>query len=301
MQLAVNDDSAPLVHLEHLDDLWFQITGTLCNFTCNHCFISCSPRNRRFGFLTLEAVRRRLEESILLGVKEYYFTGGEPFLHPDMTAILEMALGFGPATVLTNASLFTDEVLRRLKCAADASPYSLEFRVSLDGYSAWENDPIRGEGTFERTLRGVRQLLAHEFLPILTVTHTRDDREDAELFDGFVRLLREIGYARPRIKILPTLRIGAEARRRRGYNDGECVTGEMMADFDQGLLLCSHSRLVSDRGVHVCPILLEASDSVLGDTLSAADRPFALRHRACFTCYQHGSLCSNPTSVRHDA
>src|SRR6516162_6780938 len=85
----------PEVPLAHLDDLWFQVAGTLCNLTCRHCFISCSPHNHAFGFLDLATVRRALEESVRLGVKEYYFTGGEPFLNPDMTAILELTLTYG--------------------------------------------------------------------------------------------------------------------------------------------------------------------------------------------------------------
>src|SRR5260221_716622 len=140
---------SPVVPLSHLDDLWFQVAGTLCNLTCQHCFISCSPHNRSFGFLDLDTVRRHLVESVALGVKEYYFTGGEPFLNPDMTAILELTLCYGPATVLTNGTVLKDDWLRRLRLAEDASPYSLEFRVSIDGFEAALNDPIRGAGTFD--------------------------------------------------------------------------------------------------------------------------------------------------------
>jgi hypothetical protein len=77
--LPTFDATALSVALAHLDDLWFQVGGTLCNLTCRHYFISCSPYNHAFGFLGLDAVRRLLEESVALGVKEYYFTGGEPF------------------------------------------------------------------------------------------------------------------------------------------------------------------------------------------------------------------------------
>ena len=79
----------PAVSLHHLDQLWFQVAGTLCNLTCDHCFISCSPQNDSFGFLSLEQVRKRLHESVALGVKEYYFTGGEPFLNRELVEILE--------------------------------------------------------------------------------------------------------------------------------------------------------------------------------------------------------------------
>src|SRR5207248_11675057 len=126
---------APPVPLAHLDDLWFQVGGTLCNLACGHCFISCSPHNRSFGFLDLATVRRHLDESVALGVKEYYFTGGEPFLNPDMTTILELALQYGPATVLTNATVFKEEWLTRLQHAEAGSIYSLEFRVSIDGFT----------------------------------------------------------------------------------------------------------------------------------------------------------------------
>jgi sulfatase maturation enzyme AslB (radical SAM superfamily) len=294
-------DSAPFVALAHLDHLWFQVGGTVCNLECRHCFISCSPHNHTFRFLDLATVRRHLEESVRLGVKEYYFTGGEPFLNRDMVAILELTLRFGPATVLTNGTVFKEEWLERLHRAEADSPYSLEFRLSIDGYTAAENDPIRGPGTFDRALRGVRQLVAHGFLPIITVTSVADDADQGRLFDGFVQLLRQQGYTRPRLKILPVLRIGAEAQRGRGYHDDERVTPSMMEGFDPGLLLCNHSRIVTDRGVYVCPILIEAPDARLGSTLDEALTSYPLRHQACYTCYQHGTICSNASSGPRDA
>jgi MoaA/NifB/PqqE/SkfB family radical SAM enzyme len=299
--LALLDIHAPVVPLVHLDDLWFQVAGTLCNLECRHCFISCSPHNHSFGFLDLETVRRKLEESARLGVKEYYFTGGEPFLNRDMVAILELTLQYGPATVLTNGTVLKDEWLVRLSRAEAASPYSLEFRVSIDGYTAEQNDPIRGPGTFARALRGVRQLIAHGFLPIITVTQVRADADPARLFDGFVRLLKTSGYERPRVKILPTLRIGAEAQRERGYREEERVTPEMMDGFDQGHLVCNHSRIVTNRGIYVCPILIEAAEARLGSTLEEALTSYPLRHPACYTCYQYGTICANASSGPRDA
>jgi sulfatase maturation enzyme AslB (radical SAM superfamily) len=298
--LPILNSPAPHVPLAHLDDLWFQVSGTLCNLTCRHCFISCSPHNHSFGMLAIESVQRVLDESVDLGFKEYYFTGGEPFLHRDMVAILELTLTYGPATVLTNGTVFKDEWLRRLRRAEDASPYSLEFRLSIDGFTAQMNDPVRGEGTFDRALRGVRQLLQHGFLPIITVARTSEDVDDTSLFEGFVKLLRANGYDRPRIKVLPTLRLGAEIERQRGYHSEERVTPEMMSGFDQGQLICNHSRIVTDRGVYVCPILIDAPDARLGATLAEALGDYPLRHHACYTCYQYGSLCANPSSRARD-
>ena len=296
-----SDISIPQIGLSHLDHLWFQVGGTLCNLTCYHCFISCSPKNNAFGFLTLGEVQRRLEESIPLGVKEFYFTGGEPFLNPEMTAILELALKYGPATVLTNGTVLKDDWLMRLREAEERSIYSLEFRVSIDGFSPETNDPIRGEGTFVRAMKGVMKLVEYGFLPIITAARTWPIEQEQEVVDSFCKMLKGAGYSRPRLKILPTLQLGAETSRTCGYAPEEHVTAAMMEDYDQTQLICEHSRIVTDRGIHVCPILIEASDSVLGQTLAESQRPFALAHGACWTCYQYGAICSNPSSGAKDA
>ncbi len=287
--------------MSSLDHLWFQVAGTLCNLTCHHCFISCSPKNDSFEHLTLNEVRRRLEESVALGVKEYYFTGGEPFLNRDMVPILIETLRYGPATVLTNGTVLKDEWLQALADAEAASLYSLEFRVSIDGFSPETNDPIRGTGTFDRAIRGVERLVDFGFLPIITAARTWSDEEETAVVGQFVTMLKAAGYERPRLKILPTLHLGAEEERTHGYRDSERVTAEMVADYDMSQLICHHSRIVTDRGVYVCPILIDSADARLGETLEASMRPYPLRHGACYTCYQYGAICSNPSSaVGHD-
>ena len=289
-------NDAPAIPLSHLDHLWFQVSGTLCNLTCHHCFISCSPKNRSFGYLSLADVKRRLDESVPLGVKEYYFTGGEPFLNPEMVPILRETLHYGPATVLTNGTVFKNEWLEALRDAESSSLYSLEFRVSIDGVSPETNDPIRGAGTFDRAMRGVMQLVEHDFMPIITAARTWSNEEEMQVVGSFERMLKEAGYSRPRLKILPTLRLGAEEQRTCGYRETERVTADMVESYDTSLLVCEHSRIVTDRGVHVCPILIEAADSLLGESLAAAVTPFRLKHGACLTCYQYGAICSNASS-----
>lgn len=286
----------PTVKLHQLDELWFQITGTRCNLRCTHCFISCAPDNTTFGDLDVPTVARMLEESRAHGVKEYYFTGGEPFLHPRMLDILEMTLAIGPATVLTNGTIMTEPMVEQLARMRDASDYSLELRISLDHFEETRNDAIRGEGSYRRALKGARRLSEAGFLPIITAMRTWDLDEDLEVIEAMSDVLRTAGVSRPRIKFMPSLKIGAEAERSGGYAPMEFVTEEMMIDFPEEQLICSHSRIVTDRGVHVCPILIEARDSVLGQTLEEASQGYKLRHQACSTCYLFGSICTNAAS-----
>ncbi len=298
MNKAVPFADVPFVELTSLDELWFQVSGTLCNLECTHCFISCSPHNDTFGYLSLKTVDRMLAESARWGVKEYYFTGGEPFLNRDMVPILERTLAHGPATVLTNGTVLKSEWLKRLRAAEDASIYSLEFRVSVDGPSPDTNDPIRGPRTFERAMKGVSLLVEQGFLPIITMTRTWDESNDDEILGRFREVLKEQGNDRPRLKILPRLQIGAEARRTEGYGPYDRITPAMMRDFDPNQLICSHSRLVTDRGIYVCPILLDSPEARMGETLDEAAASYPLKHGACFTCYQYGAICTNPSSKR---
>ena len=287
----------PSIEMRDLDALWFQITGTRCNLTCSHCFISCSPHNDQFGFLPLSTVQHWLQESRKWGVREYYYTGGEPFLHPDMTRILKETLEIGPATVLTNGTVLKESWLQDLQRASQGT-YSLEFRVSLDGFSPETNDPIRGARSFERTMTGIMKLVAFGFLPIITAARVWDDEEESNVIDAFVEMLRQRGYQRPRLKLLPKLKLGAEVQRTHGYREDELVTAAMMKDADPSSFLCSHSRIVTDRGIHVCPLLIDEPDSLMGQTMEEAAKPFELKHGACWTCYQHGAICSNAPSYK---
>lgn len=297
---AVTFDDIPRVELRSLDELWFQVSGTLCNLECAHCFISCSPHNDSFGYLSLGTVERMLAESVGWGVKEYYFTGGEPFLNREIVPILERTLEYGPATVLTNGTVLKPEWLERLRAAERRGIYSLEFRVSIDGPTPETNDPIRGPRTFERAMKGVGLLCEFDFLPIITMTRTWDESEDGEILGRFRDVLRAHGCARPRLKVLPRLKIGAEENRTNGYHELERITPEMMEGFDEGQLICNHSRVVTDRGVYVCPILLDFPDARMGDTLEDAAAAYPMRHGACYTCYQYGAICTNPSGASRD-
>lgn len=282
---------APRVALRALDTVWFQVAGTICNLACTHCFVSCSPTNHTHEMLGLEEVRRHLAEAERLGVREYYFTGGEPFLNPEMEAILASTLRQGPATVLTNGLLLDPARCARLKALSDSTPYSLDVRVSLDGYDAASNDPIRGAGTFERILAGIRNLHAAGLNPVITVTEVRDENSSVEGKQRFFALLRSLGVAQPRLKILPLFRIGNEAERGGAYESWQRLRGEdAPADgFDH--LQCSSCRMVTAAGVWVCPILVNEPAAKMGESLADALSPFPLEHPACWTCHVYGVSC----------
>ena len=280
--------SAPLFAL---DTLWFQVAGTLCNIQCAHCFISSSPTNRSHDMLSLETVKRALTEAEALGVREYYFTGGEPFMNREILEILEAALALGPATVLTNGLLIRPETAARLRRLWDASEYSLDLRVSIDGWDAATNDPVRGAGTFERILAGIRNLAEAGLNPVITVTEACEGAATAEGRSRFLEFLLSIGLTKPRLKVMPLLRLGAEARRTRAYESWETLRGRTLTPEEAYPLVCASGRMVTSKGVYVCPILIDFPEARMGATLGETLAPFELRYRACYTCHEQGLTC----------
>jgi MoaA/NifB/PqqE/SkfB family radical SAM enzyme len=283
--------AAPRVALSSLDTLWFQVAGTVCNLACAHCFVSSSPTNRTHEFLSLEAILPYLEEAAALGVKELYFTGGEPFLNPEMESILEQAVQVGPVTVLTNGLLLDPERCRRLSRLAERTDYSLDFRVSLDGYDPETNDPIRGEGTFGRILRGVSNLVEAGLNPVITVTEVYEQNSSESGKERFFELLRDLGVAKPRLKMLSVFQIGAEAERTGAYKSWQRLRISDTLDEGWSHLQCSSCRMVTDQGVWVCPILVNEPQGKMGQALSDTLEPFALEHPACWTCHVYGVSC----------
>ncbi|MGH9358686.1 MAG: radical SAM protein [Terriglobia bacterium] len=282
----------PVIELKHLDHLWFQVTGTLCNISCTHCFNNSGPNVRTFGFLSLGHVRQELNVVARQGVKEVFFTGGEPFLHPELVEMLSLSLACAPTTVLTNGTLINDRMADRLATLERESKYSFEVRISLDGYTEAMNDAIRGPGVFRKVLDATERLSRRGILPLVTIVRTWSEEAELSTLAGFARVLKHAGYARPRIKVLPSLPLGRELERS-PIQDEALLTEELLQGFDLDLLMCSNSRVVTDRGVWVCPLLVEKPDARLGAILSDAATDYALRHHACVTCWHYGSICGN--------
>jgi len=95
----------PSQPLLHLDALWIQVAGSVCNLACTHCFVSCGPDADRHALMSRDEVRARVSEALALGVQEVYFTGGEPFVNPEMEAILEDTLHVAHRPVPTQCTV----------------------------------------------------------------------------------------------------------------------------------------------------------------------------------------------------
>ena len=283
----------PEVPLKELETLWMQVGGTLCNLECTHCFISCGPKNDTIAMMTLAQVEERLRESRELGVKDYYITGGEVFINPEIFEILAAILSYGPLDTLTNGTQITSEKAKRLRAIQDASKYPLRFRVSMEHFDEDKNNAIRGKNAYRKAIGGMVCLAEAGFSPILTVTRTWEKERDSEMESKFVEFIRKSGVMQPQIKILPGFLLGQLAENEREYSQDEYVTEKCFEDFDITQLQCATSRMATGEGVYVCPILVDNPAARMGDTLGHTLRPFPLSHSACYTCRVTGMTCKS--------
>jgi uncharacterized Fe-S cluster-containing radical SAM superfamily protein len=181
------------VALRALETLWFN-TGTLCNLTCQNCYIESSPKNDRLAYLSATEVARYLDEIAALGLDTQLigFTGGEPFMNRELPAMLEDVLSRGlDAIVLTNAMLPMQHKKRALLALRERYGDRLTLRVSLDHYGTAVHELERGKRSWAPTMTGLRWLAEHGF-SINVASRYLSGESEAALRDGFRRLFAEL-------------------------------------------------------------------------------------------------------------
>jgi len=138
--------SAPL-------DVFIAVTSR-CNLACRHCNVF-SLRNSRTDLIGDEWIKfiKRLAE---LKVFTLWISGGEPFMREDIFAIFEEIekhhFRFG---LNTNGMLVDEEKSKRISELEKL--YSIF--VSLDGSTAEIHEKLRGKGSFEGVIDGIKNLL----------------------------------------------------------------------------------------------------------------------------------------------
>lgn len=178
---------ASYLQMDRLRELWLHVND-FCNLACAHCLVSSGP-DRAQGLPT-ERLMDAIDQGAALGVERFFLTGGEPLARPDAFDLARRIVVHHQRelVVLTNGTLFTGERFDRF--AALASSDHLRVQISLDGASAATNDPIRGDGTFERVVAGVRAAVSAGLRPTLTMTLLERNLDDVE---AFVQLAASLG------------------------------------------------------------------------------------------------------------
>ena len=285
------------VALGALETLWFN-TGTLCNLTCANCYIESSPRNDRLAYLTTNEVRAYLDEieRDRLGTRLIGFTGGEPFMNPDLPEILELVLDRGyEALVLTNAMKPMRKVQGRL-LALRHHGKALIIRVSIDHYSADVHERERGAHSWAPTIEGLCWL-AQEGFEVHVAGRRFTDEPEAAMRAGFAALFTELGVAIDSqdpmaLMLFPEMDASADVPE-------ITVACWGILHKSPGDVMCASSRMVVKRRgaarpvVVACTLLPYDPAFELGATLRDAAGDVKLNHPHCARfCVLGGAACS---------
>lgn len=298
--LTMKGETRAWVKYEGTKTLWFN-TGTLCNIECLNCYIESSPTNDRLVYLGVEDVIPYLDELDLAqenGI-EIGFTGGEPFLAPDMVAIIKATVSRGHnALILTNAMkpMMRPRVQKGLKDLQQTYNNQIRFRVSLDHYSSDLHNAERGRGAFEAASIGLKWLAEEKFHLDLAGRTVWGEEED----------ISRAGYA----QIIEQLKLGIDPTdtsrlvlfpEMKGTDDPPEITTACwdILETTPSAQMCSNSRMIVKRkgagktSVVACTLIPYDERFDMGHTLKETRKPVSLNHPYCATfCVLGGGSCS---------
>ncbi len=286
------------VSLARLRTLWFN-TGTLCNLTCRNCYVESSPNNDRLVYLSAAEVAAYLDEIERenFPTEEIGFTGGEPFMNPDIIAMLEDALGRGfQVLVLTNAMKPMMKLRAPLLDLKSRFGNRLVLRVSLDHYNRTQHEQERGARSWQPTLAGL-QWLADNGFTVHISGRTYWGEPELQLRKGYARLLAERNI--PVAVFDPvTLVLFPEMDASLDVAEITEKCWELLG-VSPDSMMCASSRMVVKRksaghpAVLSCTLLAYDSRFEMGSTLREASGKVKLNHPHCAKfCVLGGGSCS---------
>lgn len=288
------------VALTHPETLWFN-TGTLCNIECVNCYIESSPTNDALVYITADEVRDYLDQLTERAwpVTEIAFTGGEPFMNPQMIDMTEAALERGyDVLILTNAMrpMMRKSMQDGLVRLNAEYPGKLTLRISVDHHRTELHDAERGKGSFDKTLKGMEWLRDNGFRMAVAGRSIFEEDETTSRA-GYAEFFAHHGFnidaQNPGMTVLfPEMDEQVEVP--------EITTACWgILDKSPDAVMCASSRMVVKRkgadhpAVLACTLLPYAPEFELGTTLQQAEAPVALNHPHCAKfCVLGGASCS---------
>ncbi len=188
---------------EKLNELWIH-TNNNCNLTCTHCLVNSSPAGDRG--LPTENIKGIIDDACRLGTNRFYITGGEPFVRDDMFELLHYITEkkSREVAVLTNgtllngwhghsfpsSSLGTKLSVRKPHSLSNLDSSRIKIQISLDGSNPEINDTIRGKGSFEQIINGIKYAIKAGFSPTVTTAITSKNADDVS---AITRLIASLG------------------------------------------------------------------------------------------------------------
>ncbi len=159
-----------------------------CNLRCVHCYFDARAKKDE-GELTTEEAKAMIDDIASFGAPVLLFSGGEPFMRPDLFSLGKYALSKGLRTVIsTNGTLITKDTAEKIR----QTGFSY-VGISLDGLERVNDEFRKEKGAFRKTLEGIRNCHASGVRAGLRFTINKHNFRD---IPGIFDLLEDEGIKR---------------------------------------------------------------------------------------------------------
>jgi Radical SAM superfamily len=286
------------VAFDRLETLWVN-TGTLCNVECAHCYIKSSPSNDRLVYLTADELTPFLVEARAMGARTVGFTGGEPFMNPQILAMAAAALGHGfEVLILTNAMrpMMREQMKAGLVALRDEYGARLKLRVSLDHFLPARHDHERGAGSFDVGMEGLCWLAANDFA-ISLAGRTLWGESEGEMRAGFAALFQAHGLSLDASNPADLI-FFPEMDEAAPVPEITTACWDVLGRNPRQIMCASARMIVKRKGapapvVLACTLIAYDEAFEVGASLDEAARPVKLNHPHCAKfCVLGGASCS---------
>ncbi len=287
-----------IVPFKSFKALWFN-TGTQCNLKCQNCYIESSPTNDRLVYITKQDVIPFLNEikENNWPITKIGFTGGEPFINPNIIDILNHCLQEGfEVLVLTNAYKVLKRIENFLIDLKNQYAEKLQLRISLDHYSQDIHEKERGKGTFLPTINTIKWLVDNNFNISIAgrslVKKENIQTAKEEYQNLFYQYKINFDMNEENSVIFPEMDENIEATE----ITTDCWKILNVKPQDQ---MCASERMIVKRKgeikprVQACTLLAYQDQFTMGYTLKESMKPTYLNHPFCAQfCVLGGASCS---------
>ncbi len=286
-------DPRGYIQPEKLTELWFH-TGTTCNLRCPFCLEGSKPGDNRINPLDFVDAKPFIDEAMKMGVEQFSFTGGEPFVIAEFVKILSYALDRRPCLVLTNA---TEPLTNRLSeiLPLREKPFAVKFRISIDYPDAARHDAGRGPGNFRRALETLGRLYESGF--DVSIARQREKDEDVKAVDRkFHPHLAAVGVpASVNIVSFPDFLTPGSVSSVPEITE-QCMT-TYHTEESRDAFMCNYTKFVLKKNervrVYACTLVDDDEDYDLGASLTESMKVrVMLGHHRCYSCFAFGASCS---------
>lgn len=262
--------TVPKSELKELNNLFIELTAKNCNQHCKSCYIDFPLSKAPKDFIDIEKIKAALEDTCKENIYFIYLTGAEPMLHPDFNAILRLCLKYTNVCICTNGSFLNEKKVRFLRKVEEESDNEIIFMLPINHYDEMKNDDVRSRGSYRQVIHAAKILSKYEFNPIFNITNYYKESkktlltEFKKVFDNAGVFVEDCNF------------------QINEYFDKYSKEDVVVENFKN--LDCQTGRILTEKGVYVCPFLANDHRGRMGADFSDYSKKMCLETPYCMTC-----------------